>query len=413
MPDKILQAIGMMSGTSMDGIDVALLKTDGENELVPCGHLHFPYSSEAQQLLKAMEYAIQKANGDLIAAEHQFADLFETYIATHHIEKSANLLDCLNHTLQQDETHLTLSKIMEFSTKLHIDAIQKFRTHYPETHIDCVGYHGQTVFHQPKIKKTIQIGLGEMLANATDLKVIYDVRSADVALGGQGAPFAPIYHRAIAIRDKTLPIGVINIGGIANVTLILSQQLEDLIGFDAGPGNCLLDRYVKQATKGREHMDRDGRYALHGKIHQPTLECLLEMHIRPDYPALDTHDFAWIPELEQLSLEDACATLVGFTVESIVKSLLRYSNLPKRYVLCGGGAYHPGIITHLKKRLQDLQKQNVEVLTADMLGWKNQAIEAELMAYLAVRRLKMYPFSFPKTTGVPYPLAGGKIAYPR
>lgn len=408
-----LHAIGLMSGTSMDGIEVALLKTDGDSFIESCGHLHLAYSQEARRLLKGMEYAVQAAQGDLAYAETLFPEVFKHYLLMHPEEDSLEILnEHLNRTLQTHEKTITLSRLIDFSTQLHIDAVEKFREVYPDLPIDCVGYHGQTVFHQPKLSQTIQIGLGKKLAEATHLTVIYDFRTADVALGGQGAPFAPIYHRAIALRDKVVPIGIINCGGIANVTLILNENLDALIGFDAGPGNCLLDAYVKQVTKGQECMDRDGHYALKGKTHQPTLERLLIQQYRHHQPALDTHDFSLIPELQDLCTEDACATLVSFTVECMVQALSHHSNLPKHYVLCGGGAYHPGIVATLTKRLQETQAQDVLVETANTMHWNNQAIEAELMAYLAVRRLKEYPFSFPKTTGVPYPLFGGQIARP-
>lgn len=302
--------------------------------------------------------------------------------------------------------------MIQYSTQLHAEAVQTLRKTCSLSSIDCIGYHGQTVFHRPLDKKTVQIGLGLRLAAITKLTVVYDFRSNDVALGGQGAPFAPIYHQAIAVRDQLFPVGIINCGGIANATLILGKTLDDLIGFDTGPGNCLLDMYIRQRTQGREQMDQDGRYALAGTVHPATLKHLLQTQYKPALRALDSHDFSLASQLENLSLEDACRTLVQFTVECIIQSLQQQKTLPKRYILCGGGAYHPSIRQALAQRLKEEIHKEAHLQTAEEVGWKNQAIEAELMAYLAVRSLKNLPLSLPRTTGVPYPALGGKIALP-
>ncbi len=413
----IMYSIGLMSGTSMDGIDVALIKTDGQYDIASHAHLHVPYTPEAQLLFKVLEYTVQQAAGDLNLAERLLHRCLQDYL--HHQMKlslqeinTLHLAHYLQSVLKDSSENISVARIIHFSTDLHINAVHELQKIISSHPLACIGYHGQTVFHQPAQGKTIQIGLGQHLAAATNLTVIYNFRSNDVALGGQGAPFAPIYHQALAVRDQLLPICIINCGGIANLTLVSGEGLDDIVGFDTGPGNCLLDAYIKKATQGREQMDKNGVYALQGHVHKPTLDLLLQTQYQPHQPALDSHHFTLIPELAYLSRNDACATLVSFTVECIIHSLLPHHSPPKRYILCGGGAYHAGIRHALAKRLKETIHPQAIVQTADEMGWKNQAIEAELMAYLAVRRLKKLPISLPKTTGVPYPASGGEIALP-
>lgn len=414
----MINSIGLMSGTSMDGIDAALIETDGKHHVKSFAHVHLPYSSEAQLLFKALEYTVQEAQGCLSLAAKKFPEGLTAYcekqlgLSSAQTRKLA-LNKYLKAELGHNEDELTLAKMIAYSTKLHAQAAQEVRKNAPNLLIECVGYHGQTVFHRPEQKKTVQIGSGDMLAATIKLTVVYDFRSHDVALGGRGAPFAPLYHQALAVRDRLYPIGVINCGGIANMTLILGEALDDILGFDTGPGNCLLDMYIRKITQGRKQMDENGEYALAGRPNKAILEAL-EQSRQKRYPqALDTHDFMLPDTLEQLSPQDACATLVQFTVESIIHALKQQqSPLPKRYILCGGGAYHPGIRQALTQRLKEIIHVETVVHTPVEIGWENQAIEAELMAYLAVRSLKNLPLSLPKTTGVPYPASGGKIAFP-
>lgn len=402
----------------MDGIDAALIETDGKHHVKSFAHVHLAYPSEAQLLFKALEYTVQEAQGCLSLAAQRFPEGLAAYcekqlgLSSAQTRKLA-LSKYLKAELGDKEEELSLAKIVEYSTKLHAQATQEIRKNAPDLPIECVGYHGQTVFHQPEQKKTIQIGSGDMLAATIALTVVYDFRSHDVSLGGRGAPFAPLYHQAIAVRDRVYPIGIINCGGIANMTLILGHTLDDVLGFDTGPGNCLLDRYIRKVTQGREQMDKNGEYALAGRVNETILKYLEETRPKRYPQALDTYDFSLPKALDEIPIEDACATLVQFTVECMIDALKKQSrSLPKQYILCGGGAYHPGIRQALSQRLKQVVGFESVVHTPAEIGWQNQAMEAELMAYLAVRSLKNLPLSLPQTTGVPYPVSGGKIALP-
>jgi anhydro-N-acetylmuramic acid kinase len=410
-------SIGLMSGTSMDGIDAALIQTDGEYQIQSKAHLHFPYSSQARILFKILEFATQEARGDLILATQMLPEIFTDYLH-HQLNFSSQQIEalCLPEYLQYElndaEKDISFKRVVQLSTILHTKAVFALKKKSNATAIDCIGYHGQTVYHSPQNKKTVQLGFAEDLASSTQTTVVYDFRSQDIALGGQGAPLAPIYHQALAVRDQYIPVCVINCGGIANVTLILSSALNDLIGFDAGPGNCLLDSYLRYITQGLEQMDKDGLHAFSGTVHVPTLTSLIDTQYHPSLQALDTNHFILSENLKRLSCADACATLSQFTVECIVRSLQQQPQLPKHYVLCGGGASNPYIRQKLSEALKNKIHSDSFLQTANEVGWGNQAIEAELMAYLAVRNLKKLPISLPKTTGVPYPISGGQVAYP-
>jgi anhydro-N-acetylmuramic acid kinase len=239
-----------------------------------------------------------------------------------------------------------------------------------------------------------------------------------VAAGGQGAPFAPLYHQALAVRDHKLPVAVVNCGGIANITIIQDADESGLLAFDTGPGNGLIDRLIRQRTQGREGMDRDGHYGLQGKVCEKTLAALFAKSLMQEGKnyfelsppkALDIGDMVLIPELETLSLEDACATLEVFTAESIVRSLkLVNIPIPQHWILAGGGWHNPVILRELKSRLGS----GIQVMTADEAGWNSQAMEAQIFAYLAVRSLEKKPLSLPGTTRVPAPMTGGELYLP-
>ncbi len=368
----------------MDGVDAALLETDGEHLIQYRGHISLSYDPDFHTQLKYAEQAFYVQQSD----NH---DTAERYLQTHH--------------------KLSLNAIIQRSTEWHLKAVQELLTHTkhsPES-IDIIGYHGQTLFHQPAQGITLQAGHSQYLANMLAIPVIGDFRKNDLKHGGQGAPFAPLYHQALAVRDKQYPIGIINCGGIANITLISGTRYEDILAFDTGPGNALIDRYLKS------EIDRDGQYSLHGRIHTDVLAVLYERStVRnsinyftlPPPKSLDINDLQLIPEVLHLSKNDACATLAAFTAHTIADSLT-YANqpLPRLWVLAGGGAKNPVILRELSNRLGTVK-------TADEMGWNAQAMEAELFAWLAVRSLKKLPLSIPQTTGVSELLTGGQIFMP-
>lgn len=414
--------IGLMSGTSMDGIDAALLETDGETNIIELGHVSVPYAKAVKILLKALERAIKRG-------QHDFEQSLTEYLGEElHITPNDTQAEIDRLTLFLGKPKkITMQAVIHLSTTLHAHAVFKLlqNTNQTAQAIDVIGYHGQTMYHNPSEKKTVQIGDGALLAQLTNITVVNDFRSHDMQQGGQGAPFTPLYHQALAIRDEKIPLAVVNCGGIANITLIKGQRLEDLAGFDTGPGNGLVDALVRERTNAKEFMDTDGQYGLKGKVVQKVLQALFEKAINikginyfmlPPPKSLDIRDMVLIQELQSLSLQDACATLEAFTAEMIVKSIdllqLPPNTTPRHWVLAGGGWNNPVILQELERRLCKRIHNNPIIKTAHEVGWNSQALEAQTFAYFAVRSLKKLPLSVPATTGVVEPSTGGRTYFP-
>lgn len=421
-------SIGLMSGTSMDGIDAALIETDGKTAVTELGDTSLSYDIEFRILLKAAEFAVRQKAGDLTAAKLYYPEAIKDYLATEFGILSA-LVPKKLHTLSlyfhgNENTPITFDEIIRRSTELHAKAVNNLlnKTQYPASKIDVIGYHGQTLFHRPSEKITIQIGSGSLLAKLTGITVINDFRSRDIHSGGQGAPFAPLYHQALAIRDKKYPVVVVNCGGIANVTVITGETDTDISGFDTGPGNGLVDRFVRQCTQGKEHMDTNGQYGSKGTINATIFDLLYKKAITTKEKnffalkppkSLDIGDLHLIPELNSLSVEDACATLEAFTADTIVNSTHFFAcDIPTTWILTGGGWKNPVIRRELDERLKKKIGPTVTIITADEAGWNSQAMEAQIFAYLAVRSFYNLPISLPGTTRVPKPLTGGYINLP-
>lgn len=425
-------SIGLMSGTSMDGIDAALLETDGNGTINELAFTSINYEPEFKILLKAAEFAVRQSSGQLDQARAYYGQALKDYLQHElkildiTIPNKLMQLSAYLHGNNQAAKAITLEDVIAHSTKLHGDIVIKLLTEnrYQASQIDVIGYHGQTLFHRPSIGITIQVGNGQQLADQVGITVVNDFRQRDVAAGGQGAPFAPLYHQALAIRDKKIPLAVVNCGGIANITLINSQNELDLIGFDTGPGNGLIDRLIRQRTQGQENMDVDGKYGKQGKVHHDILAALYEQAIIKDKQnyfyskppkSLDYGDMTLLPELttDSLSLADACRTLEAFTADTIVNSLrLVNTPIPYHWILAGGGWKNPVILQELKERLQQKCGNQLHIQTADEAGWNSQALEAQIFAYLAVRSLQNKPISVPGTTRVPEPLSGGHAYVP-
>lgn len=247
-------SIGLMSGTSMDGIEAALLETDGSpNLLKPLGYISMNYSPRFKVLLKSAEYAVRKCDGNLEQAKKIYSQAVKDYLK--------NELNIVENSDSNAEP-ISLDDVIQHSTELHGIAVKKLldEKKLSAKDIDVIGYHGQTLFHNPDRKISIIVGNGDQLAEELGITVVNDFRSNDIAAGGQGAPFAPLYHYALAVRDNKVPVAVVNCGGIANISLILDKNEEHVIGFDTGPGNALIDRLVRQRTQGKEDMDTDGQY---------------------------------------------------------------------------------------------------------------------------------------------------------
>lgn len=448
----MLYSIGLMSGTSMDGIDAALLHTDGAGQLIPLGHISVAYDPLFKKCLKATERAVKACKGDLTAAAAAYPTVLEAYLQEELGLRGAAL--AAEYTSAKHRAP-SVAAVIEASTRLHAEAVAALLLEVKKTgeEIDIIGYHGQTLFHDPRQKISIQIGDARLLATLTGISVVNNFRQADLAAGGEGAPLAPLYHQALAEQSGMLPVAVVNCGGIANISVITDATLAGVVGFDTGPGNGLVDAWVRRSTQGAETMDKDGQYGMRGRVDLRVLEALFEKALvccdiapsaAPEVPpqtgprcavelgggpqaqhskryahyferlppkSLDIRDMQLIPELAQLSLEDGAATLEAFTAEAIVRSLellsLPPAAVPRRWVLAGGGWHNPVIRRELSERLQARYHEAFHLQTADEVGWSTAALEAQIFAYLAVRSLKNEPLTLPATTGVKVPLSGG------
>jgi anhydro-N-acetylmuramic acid kinase len=364
-----LRAIGLMSGTSMDGVDVALIDTDGET-VTAFGPSHYrPYSEPERELLRQ---GLVDARG--------MAD--------------------------RGERPGVLAEAERLVTQAHAEAVEQFlSTHgVARASVDVIGFHGQTVLHRPEQRLTVQIGDGAMLARMSKTQVVYDLRAADVAAGGQGAPLVPVYHRAL-VRSVDLagPVCVLNIGGVSNISYV---DGEVLIACDTGPGNALLDDFMLRTTG--QAVDRDGALAATGKANEAWIADALRLPFfaTPPPKSLDRNAFAALV-LPRLSTADGAATLTALTAASIARIVPHLPKHPASWIVAGGGANNPTMMRMLAERLP-----GATVTTAAALGWQGDAIEAQAFAFLAVRSLKGLPLTFPGTTGASRPLAGGILAKP-
>lgn len=362
---QTLTAIGMMSGTSMDGVDAAILLTDGDAVSGFGAAISLPYSAAFREKLRGL----------------------------------------LGRDPQEDSEGKSEAEAVERElTAMHADAVKALlsESRLAPGDIDVIGFHGQTVFHDPDRGVTCQIGDGGQLARDTGIKVVNDFRAADVAGGGQGAPFAPLYHAALS-RKFEKPLAVLNLGGVGNVTWISPDG--GLIAFDTGPANALIDDWV--LDREGLAMDEGGKLAHEGAVDQRALDALLDNPYfdRPYPKSLDREDFDFKP-VAHLSTADGAATLTAFTAASVEAAVHQFPALPNRWLVTGGGRHNPAIMAALRRFLV----QPVE--PAEMAGWQGDALEAQAFAYLAVRSLKGMPLSLPSTTGVGEPTCGGVLNQP-
>lgn len=378
----MLRTIGLMSGTSLDGVDAAWLETDGERIAAFGPALTLPYDDRLR------------------------ADL-------RRILSLAPTLDPADRRLKMVEARLT---------EYHVRAVAALGRE-----ADLIGFHGQTILHQPEHRRTWQIGNAEELAWRTGVQVAWDFRSADVAAGGQGAPLVPAYHAALA-RDLPKPLAVLNLGGVGNVTWIGAQSNAggpagagagadhggptgggagaggSLVAFDTGPGNGPLDDWVARHTG--ERFDRDGALARTGRVDPTVLDSLLAhpYFARPAPKSLDRLDFAAALRasgLDALSAADGAATLVAFTAQAVALAPLPAP--PLRWLVTGGGRHNPAIMAALRGALR------VPVEPVEAVGWDGDALEAQCFGFLAARVAAGQPISFPGTTGAPQPMTGGRL----
>ena len=362
---RVLKAIGLMSGTSMDGIDAAILDTDGER-IAAFGPARFtPYSAQTRARVRdAMEQAAQlSAAGPL---------------------------------------PLNLVALERELTQAHADAVTALleEAGLAANQIDVVGFHGQALVHRPEQRMTLQIGSGPQLVQATTIAVVNDFRTADVRAGGQGAPLTPIYHAALA-ADRA-PVAVLNIGGVANVTYV--GRNGTLIAFDTGPGNAPIDDWALKHTG--KPVDEGGALAARGRAKENVVATLLQhaYFARPAPKSLDRMDFN-LDMARNLSAEDGAATLTAFTARAVAKARDHLLEPPGMWIVCGGGRHNPTLMRELRSALG-----SATVITAEDAGWRGDFIEAEAFAFLAVRSLHGLPISFPLTTGAPRAMTGGALS---
>jgi anhydro-N-acetylmuramic acid kinase len=301
-----------------------------------------------------------------------------------------------------------LAEADAFVTRIHAQAVEDFLSseHIDKSGVAIVGFHGQTVLHRPAARLTVQIGDGVALAKRLGMAVAYDFRAADVAAGGQGAPLVPVFHQALARDlDHPHPIAVLNVGGVANVTFV---DGGDPVACDTGPGNALIDDFMRARTG--VPLDRDGDQAAHGIADEKFVENVLT-HQFFDLPcpkSLDRNAFAFANiGLPDFSVENGAATLSALTAASVARVVRHMPEPPKAWIVAGGGARNPTLMRMLSERLKP-----ATVETADAVGWSSQSIEAQAFAYLAVRTLNDMPITFPQTTGVAQPTRGGVVARP-
>ncbi|EZP56940.1 anhydro-N-acetylmuramic acid kinase [Sphingomonas sp. RIT328] len=359
-------AIGLMSGTSLDGIDAALIETDGEGMVRPIAFRGEAYSDAARaQLAAATTLALTfdrpRASPDLVAAGELI-----------------------------DRTHaFAVHKLLR---EAGVEAAA----------VEVIGYHGQTVAHRPDRGWTWQVGDGAVLARATGITVVSDFRSADVAAGGQGAPLLPVYHAAL-VAALERPVAVLNLGGVGNITYVGADGA--LVAFDTGPANGLIDSWVEAETGAR--FDADGALAAAGRGDEAVLTGMLDHPFFDLAPpkSLDRNDFT-IQPARGLAAADGAATLTAFTAASVTEAIDRLPARPKRLIVAGGGRHNPVLLRMIGDRC------GLRPEPSDALGWNGDAMEAEGFAYMAVRTLRGLPISFPGTTGAAAPLAGGVISRP-
>jgi anhydro-N-acetylmuramic acid kinase len=344
--------LGLMSGTSLDGIDGAIVETDGEKIISFGASAHLPYSpSLRHQLQQAIQTPSQEA---------------ETWAA-------------------------------EQITQAHLEIISTLRRKQP---IDLIGFHGQTILHAPERGISKQIGSAEVIARTTGIDVVADFRQADIKAGGQGAPLAPLYHLALVQKARMAqPIAVINIGGIANITYI-DEEKNDLIAFDTGSGNGLLDDWINR------HLglpfDEGGAVAAQGKVDEAALTGFMHENYfsKPPPKSLDRHSFS-LDRVSGLSVENGAATLLAFTTHSIAAAQHFLPRKPKSWIICGGGRHNKTLLSSLESALDS------NVVIAEKVGWQGDMIEAQCFAFLAMRSVRGLALSVPTTTGCSQDSTGG------
>jgi anhydro-N-acetylmuramic acid kinase len=378
MKNKLYTAIGLMSGTSMDGVDVSLVRSDGIDQFTNILDEYHEYDAGLHK---------------------QLIDLRNLILNTEDLKKYSNKLN-------EVEREITL---------FHSKAVNEMSLKYNDE-VDFVGFHGQTILHKPEQQISKQLGDGKLMSQLIKKNVIYDFRQKDIVNKGQGAPLVPIFHNLLSknINKKhqvEFPICFINIGGVSNITKIIKKDgrlEENLEAFDSGPGNCMIDEWVRKNSK--KNYDQNGLIAKSGKINLLTLNQAIDnFKIESFENSLDIKDFD-ISFARGLSLKDGCATITNFTAHLIAKGI-EYSNggndKPIKYLICGGGRKNSFLIQNIKKYLSN--QNHISLDPIDKYNFNGDYIESQAFGYLAIRSFLDLPISYPKTTGCEIPTVGGKL----
>jgi anhydro-N-acetylmuramic acid kinase len=370
--EKIYTSLGLMSGTSMDGIDASIIKSNGEDKYEAVFDQYFSYDEEIYRELVDIRNKINSA-----------ADLEINSIILSDLEKKITLF----HTI------VCKSIISDYSSN-----------------IDLIGFHGQTIFHNANEKISKQLGDANLLSNLLKKKVIYNFRENDLINGGHGAPLAPVFHQLLVNQNQiNLPACIVNIGGIANITIISSKDFNDLKSYDIGPGNCLLDEWIRKNSEDR--FDKNGELAKAGKTDKIILNQAIDNFDsikNNNNLSFDVKDFD-LNFVRGLSLEDGLSTLTDFTATLIYQSIITSINFDKEkklnVLICGGGRKNSSLVSSIKDKLPS----NVSLSLIDDYKIDGDFIESQAFAYLAIRSFLKKKISFPKTTNVKKPCSGGVL----
>ena len=370
--EKIYTSLGLMSGTSMDGVDASIIKSNGEDKYETVFDQYFKYDEEMYREL-------------------------------------VNIRNKLNSSADLEINSIKLSELERKITLFHANVCKKIISNY-SSDIDLIGFHGQTIFHNAKEKISKQLGDAYLLSNLLKKKVVYNFRENDLINGGEGAPLAPIFHQLLVNQNKiNLPVCILNIGGIANITIISSKDSNDLKSYDIGPGNCLLDEWIRKNSK--ERFDKNGELAKAGTTDKIILNQAIENFdsINDNNKlSFDIKDFD-LNFVRGLSLEDGLSTLTDFTAYLIYQSIVHSINFDKikelNLLICGGGRKNLSLINSIKDKLPF----NVNLSLIDDYKIDGDFIESQAFAYLAIRSFLKKVISFPKTTNVEKLCSGGVL----
>ena len=382
---KSYYSLGLMSGTSGDGIDVSIIKSDGQSQYKPVLNKYFEYDSDIPKKISKIKDKLANLGSSLESGRLR-------------IKKELD-----------EETNFLEKKI----TLLHAEATNEILKYFKEN-LDFIGFHGHTIQHLPNRKYTRQLGDGNLLSRLTKRTVVYDFRQNDIKNGGEGAPLTPIFHKLLVEKFKTeFPLVVLNIGGIANVT-VLKKKGSIMSGLDIGPGNTLIDQWMKKNSNNS--YDKNGLTAKSGNINYLFLnKALNDWYNRLEdsdpfnkiewYRSYDTNDFD-LSFVRGLSLEDGAATITEFTSKiysNFINNIIPDSNFPKKIIVCGGGRKNKFLIKSFAKKI----KCSLDLI--DKYGVNGDFVESQAFAYLAIRSYLKLPISFPNTTGCKVPCTGGVI----